>query len=131
MGISFSEIFLIFLVALIFFGAESIPGVARTLGKLVAEFKKATEDVKREIGDSPLNDIKRDINEVRDNITGQVSDLKNSVVNDTNEVKQNLRDNVVTPLQEAQKAAEVDVDASIKAAKTNTSGNAANEQHTV
>lgn len=43
------EILLIFLVVLILFGADNIPGFARTIGKGMREFRRATEDIKREL----------------------------------------------------------------------------------
>jgi sec-independent protein translocase protein TatA len=46
------ELFLIGLVFLMFFGSKSIPGVARSFGKIMREFKDASNDVKREIEES-------------------------------------------------------------------------------
>ncbi len=42
MPLSFSEIFFISLLALLMFGPKKIPEIARTLGKFMAEFKKAS-----------------------------------------------------------------------------------------
>lgn len=42
MTFSFSEIFFISLLALLMFGPKKIPEIARTLGKFMAEFKKAS-----------------------------------------------------------------------------------------
>lgn len=64
--ISGSEIFIILLVVLILFGAKKIPDIAKGLGKGMQEFKKATDDIKREINESS-RDIKKDINEMKDN----------------------------------------------------------------
>ena len=46
------EFILIGLVFLMFFGSKSIPGMARTLGKAVREFKEAANTVQREIHES-------------------------------------------------------------------------------
>jgi len=48
-GIGTWEILLIFLVALLLFGAKRIPEIAKGLGKGITEFKKAVRDVKDEI----------------------------------------------------------------------------------
>jgi len=64
MGISGSEIFLIFLVILLLFGADKLPELARTFGKGMNEFKKAADDIKREISES-ATDIKDDLLEAR------------------------------------------------------------------
>lgn len=46
-----TEIILILLVILIFFGAKKIPELAQGLGKGLREFRKATREVEQEIGD--------------------------------------------------------------------------------
>jgi sec-independent protein translocase protein TatA len=63
MGIGGSEIFLILLFVLVFFGAGKIPEFARALGKGMREFKKATEEIKSEIN-ATTNDIKKEVNDV-------------------------------------------------------------------
>jgi len=40
------ELVIIFIVAFLVFGPEKLPELARTLGKLLFEVKKATQDVK-------------------------------------------------------------------------------------
>lgn len=54
-----SEIVLILLVILMFFGSKSIPGIARTMGKTMHQIKQATQDVQNEIKKSS-GDIKAD-----------------------------------------------------------------------
>lgn len=51
-GISGGEIFVILLFVLVFFGADKIPGVARTMGRAIRQIKDATGDIQREIHDS-------------------------------------------------------------------------------
>jgi sec-independent protein translocase protein TatA len=46
------EFLLIAVVFLMFFGSKSIPGMARTLGKAVRDFKEAANTVQREIHES-------------------------------------------------------------------------------
>jgi TatA/E family protein of Tat protein translocase len=41
------ELFFILLMALVFFGPRKLPQLSRTLGKNIAEFRKASEDFKR------------------------------------------------------------------------------------
>jgi TatA/E family protein of Tat protein translocase len=45
-GLGVPELILIFVVALIVFGPKRLPEIGRTLGKAMAEFKKATDDLK-------------------------------------------------------------------------------------
>lgn len=68
MGIGSSEILLILLFVLIFFGANKIPEFARALGKGLHEFKKATEEIKSEINNS--------VSEVKDEVKDVSKDLK-------------------------------------------------------
>lgn len=49
LNIGTGELMLIFFVALLLFGGDKMPGIARTLGKGIRDFKNASEDVKREI----------------------------------------------------------------------------------
>jgi len=67
--ISGAEIFIIFVVVLVLFGAKKIPEIAKGLGKGMSEFRKATDDIKKEISDSSsdiINDIKDMKNTLKD-----------------------------------------------------------------
>lgn len=48
-GIGGTELVLIFLVILVFFGADKIPELARGIGQGMNEFKKASNNIKSEI----------------------------------------------------------------------------------
>lgn len=50
-----SEVFLILLVILIFFGPKSIPGIAKTFAKTIYQIKQASDDIKKEVTKSGLN----------------------------------------------------------------------------
>ena len=47
-----SEIILILFVILLLFGGKGIPGIAKTLGKGIRDFKDATNGLQREIQES-------------------------------------------------------------------------------
>jgi sec-independent protein translocase protein TatA len=55
-----SEILLIMMVVLMFFGSKSIPGIAKTLGRTLYEFRNATSELQNEIKKSGF-DIKNDL----------------------------------------------------------------------
>ena len=55
--IGMQELILIFIVALLVFGPKRLPELGRTIGKGMAEIKKAMYGVKEQI-DSELHDIK-------------------------------------------------------------------------
>lgn len=54
-----SEILLILVFILIFFGSKSIPGIARTMGKTIRQIKDASQEVQNEIKKSG-GDMKKD-----------------------------------------------------------------------
>ena len=61
-GIGGFEIVVILLVFLIFFGAKSIPGLARTMGRATRQFRDASQEIQRELKDT-TGDIKKEIDE--------------------------------------------------------------------
>jgi len=73
--ISGQEIFVILLVVLLLFGANKIPEIARGLGKGMNEFRKAADEIKREMNDQ-TSDLKKDFKEINDNIKKTKEDLK-------------------------------------------------------
>ncbi len=60
LNIGTPEMMLILFAALLLFGGEKLPELARGLGKGIREFKDASDDVKRE--------IHRNINSVKDDL---------------------------------------------------------------
>ena len=71
--ISGQEIFIIMVVALILFGAQKIPEIAKGLGKGMREFRKATDDIKREFNES-TKDAKDDIKDMSDTVNKNLKD---------------------------------------------------------
>jgi sec-independent protein translocase protein TatA len=58
-GIGLPELVIILIVALIVFGPRKLPDLAKSLGKGLAEFKKASDDLKSTID----SDLRVDLNE--------------------------------------------------------------------
>lgn len=58
--VSGSEILLVFVFVLVFFGAKSIPTLAKTLGKLMYQIKNASSEIQQEIKKAGV-DIKGDM----------------------------------------------------------------------
>ena len=56
-----SEVLLILIFILMFFGSKSIPGIAKTFGKTMYQIKQASNDLQDEIKKSGV-DIKKDMN---------------------------------------------------------------------
>ena len=58
-GIGWPEMVIVLVVALIFIGPKKLPDLAKSLGRALAEFKKATNDFRESITmDSTLNEVK-------------------------------------------------------------------------
>ena len=68
-GISGGEIFVIMLFVLVFFGADKIPGIARTMGRTIRQIKDATSDIQR--------DIQNSANSVKDQVKDTFEENKN------------------------------------------------------
>jgi sec-independent protein translocase protein TatA len=94
--ISGAEIFFIMFIVVMVFGADKIPGIAKGLGKGMRQLKDATEDIKQEIQRSAekqgidtsfVEDIKKDIDDVKGNIdSGIGKDIKKSLSEVKNKV---------------------------------------------
>lgn len=64
MGISLSELTVVFVVALVLFGPERLPELARALGKLTGQVRKTSDSLRREFYNSvypPGQDLRGDI----------------------------------------------------------------------
>jgi len=72
------ELIVIVFFVLILFGADAIPGVARSIGKVMSEFHKATDDIKREITDH-TSDIKNEFNNLKENAERKGSDFTRKI----------------------------------------------------
>ena len=81
--ISGAEIFFIFFVILLVFGADKIPSFARTLAKGIVQVKQATNEIKSEIQktakDNPVSQIKDHIKSEIDEAKNDFDDLTGSV----------------------------------------------------
>ena len=53
-GIGIPELLVILVVALVFVGPERLPEVAKVLGKIFAEFRKAADDISEELSSARL-----------------------------------------------------------------------------
>jgi TatA/E family protein of Tat protein translocase len=72
-GMGMPEIILILAIALIVLGPKKLPEIAKSLGRGIAEFKKATQDFKENL------EVEDDLKEARDTIKGVKRDLEDTV----------------------------------------------------
>jgi TatA/E family protein of Tat protein translocase len=69
-GIGFQEMLIILVVALIFFGPKRLPDLAKSLGKGIAEFKKASEEVRKGIEDAVKEESTTETPKPPEDLTG-------------------------------------------------------------
>jgi TatA/E family protein of Tat protein translocase len=68
-GIGMPELLLILAIALIVIGPKKLPDLAKSLGRTLREFKKATNDFKETIQlDEELSDVKKAFDDLGDDI---------------------------------------------------------------
>jgi sec-independent protein translocase protein TatA len=82
--VSGSEILLIFVFVLIFFGAKSIPNLAKTLGKTIHQIKNASDEIKTEIRKTGL-DMKSDMN-LTSFVEETVQEIATPITSEVNQV---------------------------------------------
>ena len=73
-GIGMPELLLILAIALIVIGPKKLPDLAKSLGRTMREFKKATNEFKETIEiDEDLTDVKKAFDDLGDDIKDSVS----------------------------------------------------------
>ena len=72
-GIGMPEMLVILALALIIIGPKKLPDLAKSLGRAMREFKKATSEFKETIQlDSELSEVKETINDISDGVKDAV-----------------------------------------------------------
>jgi len=72
-GIGMPELLVIMVIALIVIGPSKLPDLARALGKGIAEFKKATQEIKESL------EIDEELKEVKEDLVDSVSGIKEAL----------------------------------------------------
>ncbi len=71
-GIGMPEMLIILAVALIIFGPKRLPELAKSLGRALGEFKRATSDLKQSIEtETGLDDVRSSLDDVKKDIKDQ------------------------------------------------------------
>jgi sec-independent protein translocase protein TatA len=70
-GIGLPELIIILIVALIVFGPKKLPDLAKSLGKGMAEFKKATDDFKSTI-QNDMSSLEDEVRDVKKDLTEEI-----------------------------------------------------------
>lgn len=98
-GIGGGELIFIIFIALMLFGTDKIPLIARNLGKGMAQLKNATNEIKSEIKKSAeANGLDTSISELTSTFTKEVDSVKDSLdtnlTNPVDTMKQDIEDAV-------------------------------------
>lgn len=79
-GIGGGELILILFIMLMLFGSEKIPEIARTLGKVMAQLRNASNDIKSEIQKSAENNgLDKTFQEMHGNFSGLSQSISNEI----------------------------------------------------
>ncbi len=114
-GIGMPELIVIMVIALIVIGPSKLPDLARALGRGIAEFRKATQEIKEslEIDDEELKEVKEDlvdsISGLKETIEKEVdleSQSKGPKYKDYDELLEDYRAKTSTSQEEEVKEAE-------------------------
>lgn len=100
-NLGFGEIFVIFVLVLLLFGADKIPEFARSLGKGIRMVKDATDGVKRDI-QSSVDEVKADVDKNMANVQKEfepVSSMHRQVKHDVSQYTKKVK----TDIGEAEK----------------------------
>ena len=79
-SIGMPELILIFIVALLVFGPKKLPDIGKSLGKGLAEFKRASDELKRTI-ETEIEQGKTEISVVKEH----VSSVQNTLISPPSE----------------------------------------------
>ncbi|NLI23712.1 MAG: twin-arginine translocase TatA/TatE family subunit [Bacteroidales bacterium] len=112
MGLSGGEILLVILVALMLFGAKSIPEIMRGIAKGMHEFRKAADEIKEELNRSSSG-IVDEITELKNDVERQV---QTHIQQPLSEIGNEIQKKVATDIEQSYTNIEKDVASSAEAA---------------
>lgn len=111
--ISFSELLIVGIVALLVIGPERLPGVARTVGHLFGRAQRYMNDVKsdiqREIDLKEISDIKKQMEEASSSIKESVNQFGSQIQDPLNEAREAIK-NIEQETEQTAQAAKSLVD---------------------
>jgi sec-independent protein translocase protein TatB len=100
-GIGMSELLVILVIGLVVIGPKQLPEVARTLGKLFAQFKRTTNDLK--------DQVDREVKQFTE--MEEVKEFKRSMEDELTGVKTEAQDFVQKQMEEGERLVSLEEDA--------------------
>ena len=95
-GIGGGELIFIIFIALMLFGSDKIPDIARAMGKGMAQLKNATNEIKSEITKSAE----------ASGLDTQIKDLTAGFTQEVDKIKENLEANIPNPVDDVKQQIE-------------------------
>jgi len=77
-GLSFWEIGLILLVALLVLGPQKLPAFLKTIGKGLRELRRASSDLRSAI-EEPLDEVRKPLQDMRDDLVDAVYSMEEDI----------------------------------------------------
>lgn len=94
-GIGGGELIFIIFIALMLFGSDKLPDIARTLAKGMAQVKNATNEIKSEIQkEVKANGIDTSIKELNETFTTEVSKVKEGIDSNLTDPVHNISNDI-------------------------------------
>lgn len=85
-GIGLPELIIIMVIALVVIGPSKLPDLARALGKGLAEFKKASQEIKESLNlDEEIRTIKKETTETLNNFKESIDKAATELANDADD----------------------------------------------
>ena len=72
-GIGMPELIIIMVIALIVLGPSKLPELARAIGKGMAEFRKATQEIKESLN------VEEDLRDIKEDLVDSISGIEHSL----------------------------------------------------
>ena len=89
-GIGGGELIFIIFIALMLFGSDKIPDIARAMGKGMAQLKNATNEIKSEIQKgAEANGLDKTLTDMTDSFTKEIDEVKAGIDQNISSTVQN------------------------------------------
>jgi TatA/E family protein of Tat protein translocase len=95
-GIGFPELIVIGIIALLVFGPNKLPDLAKALAKGLQEFKKATQEMKENLNID--ENLKEDLKGIKDNLDGSLKEIKAEITDSMTGINKALAEEPRAPL---------------------------------
>jgi TatA/E family protein of Tat protein translocase len=121
-GIGMPELIVILVIALIVIGPSKLPDLARALGKGMAEFRKATQEIKESL------DLEEDFEQVKKGLADTVSklneplDLEEPEKEEQEELQDTDIENIPTPEEEPKEESELSKETTMETSEETKNG---------